>query len=327
MRLYSLTLPALATAAVALLVAPTLRFAPPDATTLKKTITSESKVKATSIQVVVDGEEQETPPDAPEFSYESTDKFVIADEYVKTKGGKPVEFKRTFEELGSESTQSVGGGEEKDETKSEKASELTSKVVLFKWDDKKDEYAITFAEGEGDDALLKDLDADLDFLGFLPEKDVKEGDEWEVDAEAARALMFPGGDLKLKVSDDPEADDPAMDKELRENLKGKLTLTHKGTKEEGDTKLIVIEFKGELKTSGSSETEARGKVSLEIGLTVTGEVLWDTVHNHVHAVTMEGQDKTLYSTGAEMEFAGESHKFEQKLTFEGTAKFAFHLTK
>jgi hypothetical protein len=162
---------------------------------------------------------------------------VIADEYVKTKGGKPVELKRTFEELGTESTQSVGDGEEKDETKSEKASELTSKVVLFKWDDKKDEYAITFAEGEGDDALLADLDADLDFLGFLPEKDVKEGDEWEVDADAARALMFPGGDLKLKVSDDPEADDPQMDKELRENLAGKLTLAHKGTKEDGDAKL------------------------------------------------------------------------------------------
>jgi hypothetical protein len=50
MRLYSLTLPALATAAVALLAAPALRFAPADATTLKKTITSENKVKATSIR-------------------------------------------------------------------------------------------------------------------------------------------------------------------------------------------------------------------------------------------------------------------------------------
>ena len=326
MRLYSLTLPVLATAAVALLVAPTLRFAPADATTLKKTITSENSVKATSVEMIVDGEEQEAPPDVPEFSYESSDKFVIADEYVKTKEGKPVELKRTFEELGSKSVQSVGDGEE-NESKSEKESELTSKTVLFKWDDKKDEYAITFAEGEGDDALLADLDADLDFIGFLPGKDVKEGDEWDIDAEAARALMFPGGDLKLKVSDDPEGDDPQMDKELRENLKGKLTLAHKGTKEEGDAKLVVIEFKGELKTNGTSESEERGKVTIEITLTVTGEVLWDTVHNHVHAVTMEAQDKTLYASGAELEFAGESHKFEQKITFEGTAKFALQLSK
>ena len=70
-----------------------------------------------------------------------------------------------------------------------------------------------------------------------------------------------------------------------------------------------------------------GKVTIEITLTVTGEVLWDTVHNHVHAVTMEAQDKTLYATGAELEFAGESHKFEQKITFEGTAKFALQLTR
>ena len=268
-----------------------------------------------------------SPPESPEFSYESSDKFVIADEYLKTKDGKPVEFKRTFEEIGSESVQTIGNGEEEEETKSEKASKLTSKTVLFKWDDKKDEYAITFAEGEGDDDLLADLDADLDFIGFLPAKDVKEGDEWDIDAEAARVLMFPGGDLKLKVADDPDGDDPKMDKELRENLKGKLTLAHKGVKDDGDAKLVVIEFKGELKTNGSSESEARGNVTIEITLAITGEVLWDTVHNHVHAVTMEAQDKTLYSTGAEIEFAGESHKFEQKITFEGTAKFALQLSK
>jgi hypothetical protein len=327
MRLDSLTFPALATAAVALLAAPTLKFAPADATTLKKTITSESKVKGTSVELIVDGEVQDAPEGGPEFSYEASDKFVIVDEYVKSKEGRPTELKRTFEELESGSVQSISVEGESEETKRAKESELTSKTVLFKWDDKKDEYAISFAEGEGDDELLKELDADLDFLAFLPEKEVKEGDEWDVDGAKARVLMFPGGDLKLVSTEDPENDDPAMDRALRENVAGKLTLAHKGIKEEDDAKYVLIEFKGDLKTNGTSETEARGNVTLEVTLSVTGEILWDTKNNHVHSVTMEGQDKTTYATVAELEFAGESHKFEQKITFEGTAKLSMKLSK
>jgi hypothetical protein len=327
MRFHTLIFPVLATSAVALLAGTTPRFAPAAGTTLKKTITSENKAATTKVEFLIDGESPEGAPDNVVLTFEGLDTFVISDEYVKCAEGRPVELKRTFEELSVKNVQSGGPDPDAEPQKIEKESELASKVVVFKWNDKKEEYVAAFEDGKGDEELLKNLDADLDFLEFLPKKDAKEGDEWELDGAKARALMNPGGDLKMKSKEGDDEEGSEMQDELRDNVKGKLTLTHKGTKEEGDAKFVVIEFKGELETSGDRESEEGGVTALSVKLTVTGEITWDMVHDHVHSVRMDGKDDTLYSMTADVEFGEEKHKLEQKFTFEGTVKFALELGK
>lgn len=320
MRFHHLLLAPLAATAGLALAASNLDFAPAAGTKLEKKLTGTNSVKATEFHVLINGEEPEGIPDA-EFSYESTDEFVFEDEYVKVADGRPTDLKRTFKSLSTKSTQS--GGEEA--TEREKTSELTSKTVRFLWDAEKEEYQPKFVEDEGDDSLLAGLDPDLDFLEFLPKKSAKEGDEWDVEGADARILMFPAGDLQLKADDDEDDDD--MDTHLRENVGGKLTVTHKGTKEEGGDTLVLLEFRGELTTNGESENEKRGTTTLQIHLDVTGEILWDAKNHHVHSAKMQAKDRTLYSTKLELHQGDESATLEQNLTFEGTATLEFALEK
>lgn len=324
MRLHSLLIPALAIV-VTLGPGSTPRFAPAAATTLKKHITNENRSKTTKLEFTVDGEAQGEAPDGFELTFEGNDDFLIVDEYVKSADGRPTELKRTFEELSTKNVQGNGNGEDESE-EIVKDSALTSKVVVFKWDDKEDEYTTAFEDGKGDTELLADLDADLDFLGFLPEKDVKEGDEWEVDGSKARLILYPGGDLKLEGKDKDETG-KEINKELRESIKGKLTLTHKGMKEDGGTNLLVFEVKGDLDASGDSESEDSGTTTIHVSLKITGEIVWDATHNHVHSVSIEADDKTLYAINADVELEGENHTISQKFHFEGTQKFKVELQK
>ncbi|MDZ4772527.1 MAG: hypothetical protein SGI72_05275 [Planctomycetota bacterium] len=324
MRFHSILLPAFAIV-VALGAGSRPQFAPAAATTLKKHITNENKSRTTKVEFTVDGEAQGEAPEGFELTFEGNDDFLIVDEYVKSADGRPTELKRTFEELSTKNLQ--GNGNSEDEPQEIiKESELTSKVVVFKWDDKKDEYTTAFDDGKGDDELLADLDADLDFLGFLPGKDVKEGDEWEVDGSKARLILYPGGDLKLEAKDKDDTG-KEINKELRESIKGKLTLTHKGLKEEGDTQLLVFEVKGDLDASGDSESEDGGTTTIHVSLVITGEIVWDATHNHVHSVSIEAEDKTLYAINADVDIEGENHTIARKFHFEGTQKFKVELEK
>lgn len=324
MRFHSLTVPTLVILAAFLPAGSTPRFAPSDATTLKKTITTESKVRSTSIRFKIDDEEHSGDEDGGSLSFESSETLIVTDEYVKSADGRPVKLKRTFDDLTGKSVQAMDDGSEKHEDAKEQASDLTSKVVIFKWNDKDEEYTAAFEDEEGDSPLLKDLDADLDFLAFLPKGDVKEDDEWQVDGMAARILMFPGGDMKLESTSGKDNDTEELDRGLRENLSGKFTAVYKGTRNEGETKCAVIEIKGNLSTHGEMDG---GSVSLVIELQLTGEILWDVAKNHVHSVHVEGEDKTLYSTHFELEAEGESHTMDQVIHLEGTSSLQMKLSE
>lgn len=327
MRFHSLTVPALALVAVFVPAGTMPRFAPADATTLKKTIVTESHVKAKSETMKIDDEEHEREV---EYSVDDESKCVVTDKYVKSKEGRPLHLERTFEELTSESTQS-SGDEEDGPIKREQESALTSKTVIFKWDDKKDEYAISFEDDKGDAELLADLDEDLDFRAFLPPNEVKEDATWTVDGSLAKVLMFPGGDLKMKTADDDEDEverSAKINRSMRENLKGKFTATFKGAREEGEKKLAVIELKGEFKTLGEADSEKQGKTELDVTITLSGELVWDVGGNHVHSVEMQGEDHTTYSMSIEGDDdEGTHHKFRSEIVFTGTTKFSMKVAQ
>jgi hypothetical protein len=61
-------------------------------------------------------------------------------------------------------------------------------------------------DAKGKAELLTDLEEDLDLRGFLPTAEVKEGDSWKIPVEAVKALLRPGGDVKLR----PESTEVGM---------------------------------------------------------------------------------------------------------------------
>ncbi|MBL8857458.1 MAG: hypothetical protein JNL28_03000 [Planctomycetes bacterium] len=324
MQFHSVTVTALALLAVCLPADKAPRFAPADATTLKKTITTDTKVRSTSIKVKFDDEEHSADEDGASVAFDNSESFTITDEYVKSADGRPVHLKRTFEDLTGKTVQTMDDGSDPEETAKEQTSELTSKTVVFKWSDKDEEYTAKFPDDEGDEALLKDLEADLDFITFLPKKDVKEDDEWQVTGKAARILMFPGGDMKLESTDDEDNDTAELDRGLRDNFNAKITAVYKGTRTEGETKCAVIEIKGNLSTHGEMDG---GNMSLVIEVNVTGEILWDVTKNHVHMVSVQGEDKTVYTTNYELDMDGERHTMSQVIIFEGPTTLSMKVSE
>jgi len=325
MRFMSATYPAVAFVAYAL-VAATPTFAPTEGSTLVKTIETTAKLESTSLAVLVDDEEQDVGDGS--LSFEAGSKYVVTDEYVKMGKGRPKELKRTFDALESHNQLTQKAGDEENEgEKREQESELTGKTVVFKWDDKKSEYAVSFADDKGDSELLTDLHEDLDFRAFLPAEDAKVDTSWDIDVKEANVILFPGGDLKLATKDDEDDDKGEVDRELRENAKGKVTATYKGTRDEGDKKVAVIEVKGEVKSTGDYESEESGSRAFEVTTEFSGEILWDVAANHVYSVSLEGKDSTTFTITQKFHVGDEDHSVVQKVELSGPITFKLSLGK
>ena len=320
----TLTLAVAGTLLLATLDAP--HFAPEAGSELKKVITTETKAKSSSIVLTVDGNEHPMDGHGQTITFENHEHFEIHDEYVKCAGGRPTHLKRSFGKLTSTTVQGAGGGPDSPEMKREKESGLTGRVVHFKWDDKAGDYTASFEDEKADPGLLKGLDPDLDFLAFLPGKDVELDAEWSVTGAGARALMYPGGNLRLKASADGDAEDE-IDSELVENLSSQFTAVYKGTREVEGEHFAVIRIEGTLRTNADEDAADGGTVAYEISVDTEGEILWDAVHHHVHSVHVEGTDKTIYRESKDVEMGGKLLSVVKTTTLDGTTSFDLKLEK
>lgn len=320
--------PALALAVYAL-VGDGLKFAPAEGTSLVKTIETTAELESTEVVMSFDGEEHSGEEIGdPKMTFVAGSKYVMTDEYVKMGKGRPTELKRTFDELEGHNTFSQSaGGEEQEGEKREQKSELAGKTIVFKWDDKKSEYAISFPDDKGDTDLLADLVEDVDFRAFLPAEGTAEDASWELEASTANIFVFPGGDLKLENEDNDDDDKGEVDRELAESIKGKVTATYKGQREEGKTKVAVIEVKFDVKAQGDFDSEENGTRAFDVNTEMSGEILWDVEGNHVYSVTMEGKDTTVFKMTRKISAGDEEHTFEQRLTLSGPITYKLTLGK
>lgn len=314
--------PALALTVV-VLAADLPRYAPEEGSTLVKTIETTAELTSTEIVVSFNGEEHSGEEIGdPEMKFVAGSKYVVTDEYVKMGKGKPKELKRTYDELASHNQMSQSaGGEENEGEKREQESDLAGKTVVFKWDDKKSEFACSFADDKGDAELLTDLVEDLDFRAFLPADGTAEDASWDLEASTANIFLFPGGDLKLQTPDDEDDDKGEVDRELRDSVNGKVTATYKGIRDEDKTKVAVIELKIDVKSKGDFESEENGTRAFDVATEMTGTILWDVATNHVHSVSMEGKDTTTFTLTRTFEAQGEEMKLEQRFTLSGPTTF------
>src|SRR5262249_29772967 len=137
------------------------------------------------------------------ITIEDEQHVVVTDHYVSLSGGRPTKLERSFDELSGKSRSKFEfegmGGEEggPEEDANDESSSLQGKSVTFAWDKDAEKYDLAFAEGKGDEDLLKDLEEDMDLRGILPTKSVSQGDSWDLDAKLFQHVLSPGGDLKI----------------------------------------------------------------------------------------------------------------------------------
>lgn len=314
-------------------------FAPKAGTSLTKTLSVQGDLELEEMKLMMGGQDLSEMAGQMEMSMKHETRLVVEDTYVALEDGRPTKLKRTYEEIGSSSHSSGSSmmGEQKNDSKFE--SDLEGKSVLFTLDG--DEYSATFADDEkGDEELLEGLVEDIDLRGFLPSKEVAEDDSWKVEAAAVKALLVPGGDLKLKPAEG--ADMPGLESmnfspsDMLSELEGTFEATFKGTRKEGDVTVAVIAVAidcssaNDLTERMQSMTDAMDdqlpegasmKVTAfdgEYEYEAEGELLWNLESGHLHALQLSGELRMIMDVSMSMSMQGMDNDMELSQTYAGS---------
>jgi hypothetical protein len=300
---------------------------------------SELELTGTESTFTVNGEDQDT-GEAPQI--EVVRNFVehisYTEEFLEIDGDRPTRVRRTYEEIGVTSSDNVvdaEGGEHESTTEEESALEGTT--VLFVWEEDDEEYTKSFGDDGGDEELLEKLNLDGYLIEFLPDGEIAEGEEWEIDASAFHILTYPGGDLSYETVDAEEEDDGSredLDEQYRENMEGEILAEYQGTRDEDGILVAVIALTVETSTSIEQEQELEAQIgeetadgtatnTMEFEFELEGELLWDLEAGRAHSLQLSG-DKTFNLTNnQQFEGAGLTIEIASSQEFEGTLELRY----
>jgi len=315
---------ALAMSAMARHVAPAAAVTPVDEI---KLIAREGLTLTRTFEMVGE-QESETTSDRGSFSVSGTieKELVVIDVVQAVEDDRVLKLERTYDTISNEMVQSMendAGGSR--EITGSGSSDLEGYSVLFEWDEDDEEY-IASSE-DVDDDLLEDLIYDYDFAVFLPDGDVSEGDEWEIDIEAFQKITKPWDGLSINMESEGDgasrmADD-GQEPEIDESIDGELTATYMGTREEDGVTVAVIEIEGDIEAErsisatndfdgGSSEFESESTEESSI----QGEVLWNIAGGHLHSLKIEIETESSGTQHSVTRFG--EQEFENDAEIEGT---------
>ncbi len=319
-------------------------FGPADGTRLAKTFTLTSDMTLESMDMLMNG--SPNPIDmGMEMSGVNNTVIAVTDEYVSVSGARPAKLQRTFETItveGEGSTANNMTGEV--EMSMEGESELTGANVVFTWDADSEEYEVAFAEDEeGDEELLAELDEDMDLRALLPSGEISVDDEWEIDPDALKALLLPGGNLHLDIEMD--GDDAGMGGpgggmdgnygEMMGDADGTFTGKLTGTKEVDGRKVAVITLTVEVDSSNDMTEMMREQmaemelppeaasmeiesVDVELSLEGEGQLLWDIEGGHFHSLELNLEVSSTMDNVMAMSMQGTEMAMESTMEFTAT---------
>lgn len=277
---------------------------------------------------MVGEQESETTSESGSFSVSGTmeQELVVIDVIQAVEDDRVLKLERTYDTISNEMAQAresdAGGSQEMTGSGS---SELEGYSVLFEWDEDDEEY-IASSE-DVDDDLLEDLTYDYDFALFLPDGDVSEGDDWEIDIEAFLKITKPWDGLPIDMESGVDGADRRSDDdqepEIEESVDGELIATYMGTREEDGVTVAVIELEGEIEAeqsmSGTADFDG-GSTEFESESTeessIQGEVLWNIAGGHLHSLKIEIETESSSTQHSLIQFGDQ--EFENDAEIEGT---------
>ncbi len=278
-------------------------------------------------------------------------KLGVSDEYVKVEGGAPKKLKRTFDALSSDVTTAmkmeIMGQSRNQDSSVSAASELEGKSVLFTWDADKKEFGKAFDPAGGEEKLLEGLREDMDLRALLPDHEVKEGEEWEIEAKSLIDVLAPGGNVSLKPKEGGEDASMGMGSSGMENMsemfgddvEGKSKAQFTGLREVDGTQMAVVKVTIDMKAKtdmtekvreqmkkGDLPPEVEGmefdSVDIEYALEAEGELLWDVAGGHFHSLDLSGTTSFKSAQSMSIKVQGRDMKIDQSMEFSGTTTFA-----
>ncbi len=332
---------ALLLAAAATAVRPgadTLSFRVRDGTTLARKFESRQEISQDEAEILMNGQPFPSGTEGGMTAIQ-TQTLEISDEFVTLERHVPRNLRRTFSKIessGEQTTQHPMDSGAQTDTR-EARSELEGKTIAFEWDEAKQAFGKSFDPQGPDEGLLAGLTEDLDFRQLLPEKpDVSADDTWSIEVGAVQSLLLPGGDLRLKPVEGPEAEgiadldvlgsDPA---EAFTGMVGEVHGTYKGSREVAGVHcgVIALDFKisvtrdlsDKLPKAGSSDSEMRiVRVETFLALEGDGELLWDLGAGHARSFTMSAKIKNQMDVAMKIPQGGKDLDITRKMQMSGS---------
>lgn len=259
----------------------------------------------------------------------------VTDTYRGTKDGRSLGVTRTFEEIDSDTSFDAGHSSEGiivEDGSGDEASGLLERVVDWMWDEDEEEYVSSFADDdEGPQEWLDGLHQDLDLSFLLPDKEVEEGQRWDLGTEVLGRLLSPGGQMMVtepaSLEDVPDGGivismPDAGSVEGYEELDGKVIVTYAGSREVDGVNLasfdIEVEAEGvqdigetlqdQAEESGMPATEY-DIAELERSYEGEGKLVWNLDTGTVHSFDLELET----ASALELEWLAEAQGMELEL--------------
>lgn len=329
-----------------------ITFSVSSGTTLTKTFEVTTDVTMDSFDMTMNGQE---PPMLPsmDLSLRNEVTMVFEDTYKGVSDGRPTSVSRTYETLSGEG-ESTMEMEIMGETQNEDSSAVMSSVlegesVEFEWDEKAESYTTVLPDGsalEEDD--VEGLLEDTDFRALLPDDEVSEGDEWEIDISKLQGILSPGGNLLLVPEETEDAgsamgmgsnDMGDLNDYFNEDCEGEFTAVFDGLQKTDDGEFAAIKFTFEISNAiditervqesledsdlpeGVGEMEVE-HVDLEVAYEGEGILLWDLKAGHFHSYEASGEFEMLTDQGMLIEAMGQEMAIEQTMEFSGSLTYS-----
>lgn len=259
--------------------------------------TEQSNFELESMVQTLGGVEVSGP--TPEMTGAIKRRVEATDQGRAVEGGRMVERGRTFGTIESDCALNVAVMGQEQVFELSFGSELEGEELQVTWSEEAEEHQFGFASDDSPEAaLLEGLLEDLDFQLLLPPDYVEEGDSWELDLKAARALFAPGGNLHLQPEEAPSVSGNVIEAhdlvaiasmslaESSHVIEGELIATWSETVERGESKVAVV--------------------TLEVECTFEAD-LSDSVQEMAGAVGINSRESYNFTSNWELEGEGVFH--------------------
>jgi hypothetical protein len=232
---------------------------------------------------------------------------VLADEYARVLEDPSWTVRRTFQEI--QASQRTRSGQDSIERKGSSKLADETVVLLLTVDEEGasvDPVSGTFAARE----LLPGLGQETNFRGLLPAHPVSPGSRWEVDVDALKELLIPGGELGLKDEDGRDVLE-TIGKLLGEDAVGSVELQFV----EAQVGKALLSLRADVESSGCSPEVVIDDFSTGWGAAdmveqecfasrvyLEGNLLWDLDAGRLHELELDGDVMVRETTTTTLEW-------------------------